>query len=637
MIVKLNQMLIQNFKGIRELEVCFGDKTIISGKNGSGKSSIFDAFTWLLFGKNSQDKKVFNVKTLDEQGNEFHKLVHSVSGEFKCDDRDVKLRRVLTEKWTRKRGESVESFTGHTETLFVDDVEVKASDFNAKVAGICGSENIFKAITSPYFFTAQKWEEQRKQLLDLVKNVEIKYSEEFKAIIKTLTEKQKTVEDARKDIQSIKKNLNAEITSIPAKIEELQTSLNEYKDIDFDKESADLDKAKEERASLNMPINPNAEAEIKSIYDKISNNESKISALRGKANEDAYSEYNKIVGNNRKAESEITKNEYDIKNLQTDIDYQKQTIKNETEAREGCLTRWKAKKAEVLTLSEDEFKCPTCGRQFDVDKIDEIRDAAIENFNTEKAQKLKAIEAEGNRINERIENAHKIISDDEAIIAEHTKLIEELKATIKEVKEPAAVEDSPEIINLINETSQLRETLAAKQKELVSPSDNAEKRIELQRIIEAKVAILAKREIVNKTTKRISELETELREKSQKLAEIEGKEVQLSELIKFRINSLESAINSKLDLVKFRLFKSQVNGEMIECCEATVNGVPYADVNTAGKINAGLDIIRTLCSEYQAYAPIFIDNAESINDIQETASQQIHLIVDNNSLTIKSI
>ena len=90
---------------------------------------------------------------------------------------------------------------------------------------------------------------------------------------------------------------------------------------------------------------------------------------------------------------------------------------------------------------------------------------------------------------------------------------------------------------------------------------------------------------------------------------------------------IEDEINKMFNNVKFKLFETQINGGINEVCYATVNGVPYDDVNSAGKINAGLDIIKTLQNENEIQAFIFIDNAESITDIMPMNNQMITLYV----------
>ena len=80
------------------------------------------------------------------------------------------------------------------------------------------------------------------------------------------------------------------------------------------------------------------------------------------------------------------------------------------------------------------------------------------------------------------------------------------------------------------------------------------------------------------------------------------------EFTKTKVNLLESSINSKFKMARFKMFEVQINGGIKECCETVYEGVPYSDLNNAARINIGLDIINTLSEHYNFSAPIFVDN-----------------------------
>jgi hypothetical protein len=111
----------------------------------------------------------------------------------------------------------------------------------------------------------------------------------------------------------------------------------------------------------------------------------------------------------------------------------------------------------------------------------------------------------------------------------------------------------------------------------------------------------------------------------------------MQEFTKAKIDTIEARINGMFSLVKFKMFEQQINGGESETCECTINGVPYSDLNTASKINAGLDIINALCNFYQVSAPIFIDGRESINDILRVQSQVVNLVVSKESFRVTQI
>ena len=99
--VLIKEISLLNFKGLRNLTVEFDPAlTEINGRNGIGKTTIFDGFTWLLFGKNSEDRKQFGIKTYDEAGNIIPKLPHEVSAVLLVDGEFVTICVRLNDIWT---------------------------------------------------------------------------------------------------------------------------------------------------------------------------------------------------------------------------------------------------------------------------------------------------------------------------------------------------------------------------------------------------------------------------------------------------------------------------------------------------------------------------------------------------------
>ncbi|MBO5874523.1 MAG: hypothetical protein J6Q35_05805, partial [Rikenellaceae bacterium] len=173
--------------------------------------------------------------------------------------------------------------------------------------------------------------------------------------------------------------------------------------------------------------------------------------------------------------------------------------------------------------------------------------------------------------------------------------------------------------------------------EITAPatSDLSERKRAIEDNIRNNKVWLADRERIANNNKRIAELEKEYTESQAQLAELEGVEYNIQQFSKARIEQVESRINGMFNLVKFKMFEQQINGGEIETCEATVNGVPFSDLNDAMKINAGLDIINAISRANGIVAPIFIDNRESVCEIVSGLAQIVNLIVDANCKTLK--
>ena len=126
--------------------------------------------------------------------------------------------------------------------------------------------------------------------------------------------------------------------------------------------------------------------------------------------------------------------------------------------------------------------------------------------------------------------------------------------------------------------------------------------------------IIAKASMNVEIDERIAQLQAEQKEIGQKVADQEQMLYLLEEYIRFKLDKISDSINSHFKTVNFKLFEMQLNGGMKDCCECTVNGVPYSTLNSGHRIVAGLDIISSLSELYGTSCPIFVDNAESLNE-----------------------
>ena len=169
--ITILQLSLLNFKGIRSLTVNFGEhETNIFGANGTGKTTVFDAFRWVLFGKDCNDRKDFNIKTLGKDGKPIERIPHEVTVKLVVGGEEITLKKCYVEKWTKKRGQALETFSGNGVECYYNEVPCSAKEYDAKVSEIC-DEQVFKLITNPLFFTAQKKDFQRSILIRMAGDV----------------------------------------------------------------------------------------------------------------------------------------------------------------------------------------------------------------------------------------------------------------------------------------------------------------------------------------------------------------------------------------------------------------------------------------------------------------------------------
>ena len=165
--IQIDELHIIGFKGIKDLVLSFGGHSaVISGRNGTGKTSVYDAFLWLLFGKVSDGSKA-DVKPLTAHGARRSGVDCEVSARLLVDGTPVRLRRQWHEIWKKPAGGG-EAVYDRDETLcWVDDVPVKLEkEYQPYVqAMVGGDEKTFQLLTDHGAFLRLHWTERRRQLM----------------------------------------------------------------------------------------------------------------------------------------------------------------------------------------------------------------------------------------------------------------------------------------------------------------------------------------------------------------------------------------------------------------------------------------------------------------------------------------
>lgn len=641
------RLTLLNFKGIRSLTVDFDEhETNIYGANAAGKTTVFDAFRWVLFGKDCNDRKDFNIKTIGADGKPIERLPHEVTADLVVDGEQITLKKCYVEKWTKKRGSAVETFSGHAVECYYNDVPCSVKEYEAKVSEIC-DEQVFKLITNPLFFTSQKKDFQRGMLINLAGDVTnqelVDENPEFSELVGMLSGK--TVEELKREVASKKRKIKDGIDNIPARIDERKRDMPEV--LDWSATETNIKVHEYEITQLDAQIADRSKAfnEItkhkQEVAKQLSEVKSSITARQFELKDKLLADYNESRRAHDTAVQRATtlRNERRVKGLA--LPRLEKELASLKEKREGLIAEWRNIKA--MTFAEpdrNEFVCPTCKRPLEADdvdaKIEELRTA----FNADKSKRLESNKTLG------IETKNAIEAKEAEIKAINDGCFK-LDNEIAEIENSASYKTEPTEPNIepMIEADSTLQGLKAKaanlqtelDKEVSAPdtSDLQELKSKHQEAINADKVKLHNRETIANSNKRIKELEDEYKTSQDELARLEGIEFTIQQFCKARIEHVESRINGMFKLVRFKMYEQQINGGEIETCEATVNGVPFSDLNNAMKINAGLDIINAICAANGIIAPIFIDNRESVSDIVSTQSQIVNLIVDANCKTLK--
>ncbi len=641
----IKSLKLVNFKGLRDYEVEFNsDLTSIYGKNGSGKTTLFDAFTWTLFGKDSEDRKQFNVKTLDENGSAIEKLPHEVSIVLSVDGKDITLTRRFSEKWTKKRGSSVEEFTGHTEERLYNEVPCSLKEWNEKIEEIC-SEQSFKFITSPTYFTAQKWDVQRAMLIRMAGDISdeeiLSHRPEFAALVAELTGK--TLEEYKREIASKKRRIKTEIDALPARIDERKRDASDQ--LDWTAIEQEIADKKQQLSDIEDRLTDEAKKlteqnkERMTLISKRSDLEAKKQEIAAKLKEAALAGYYKEKAEQDRLKSDHRYKSEDAARLQREISQLKTEQERITQRLTDFRSKWYAKKQETLQFDANDFICPTCLRPLEAEDIEKKQQEMTERFNTKKASDLEEINKQGKQIKAELLSVESRIADKEKQYRDTEASVKNIELDDLYKKTLIAPVVNTETDPQITELTKLQQEISVKiESSLFHTEEDAvlkqQKRTLSQEISDLTIK-LSKREQIARNNERIAELEKQLREQSDELAALEKIEFSIAEYTKTRIEALESKIAGLFRNVRFKMYTQQINGGEAETCEAQVNGVPYSDLNHAAKINAGLDIIDAICKFEDISAPVFVDNAEAVNDLLAIGSQIIRLVVSDDPVLTK--
>ena len=649
----LQKLTITNFKGIKLLDIPFGHESFIYGANGTGKTTISDAFMWLMFGKNTEERKDFSIKPHDASGNASQKLENEVIGYFVVDGKAETLKRVQREKWVKSRGEVEPTFQGNETLFFWNDVPCQAGEYQKKVSELI-DERLFKLITSPFAFAGLNWTEKRSIITGIageVNDTDIAASrDDFRELLRELSGK--SLEDFKKEVAAKKKKLRDELALIPARIDELRRSMPEKPDaglIDIDivnlenkiqacnDRIKDASKASEqfyaEKSKRNSRI-----GEINSQLFNLVEIEKR--SIRAQYSDKAIQKQN-LENEIRQISREIESVEREKNQLVSRVDFLEQDIKSLTE-------QWYKVDAETLTFNDSEFTCPTCNRPYDVSDIEAKQAELTANFNRKKADRLFTINASGkakklekttiqgkiDELEQSLQMQNEILSGKQTELKGIYPLPEEYDITIQANKN--ALENS-EYKALSDELDRLKQVNDLP----FEPSKNTDaievERRQYEQQRDALKLKLKDQEVIDRTNARIDELSVQSKDFAQQIATLEKAIFTAESFEKAKIDLVEERVNKLFTGLRFRMFKQNINGSMEPTCEILINGVPFSDANTASQINAGVEIINILCKSYSVSAPIFIDNRESCTNIIPTESQIINLVVspEHKVLTVK--
>lgn len=687
--VTLKRLTLVNFKGLRNVAVEFGDGvTTISGRNGTGKTTIADSFAWLLWGKDSEgnsDSK-FGIKTNDAEGNFIPDLEHEVTGLFDVVDTEtgeassVELRRVYVEEWKTPKGSTERTLSGHHTDYFFNGVPLKKAEYDAKVATII-PEDLFKVITDPYYFLTLHWKAQREYLLTMagkINDADVAATrEEFAALLRRVTGK--TMEEYKKEISVRRGRIEAQLEKIPTRKDEATRNTP----VAPNYAALESEKAQIQEDLANIDAAAASEAEANRVaYEQAAKIQAEINTKRdtqAKALQDAKEAARAAAYETNRVADEAAR---DLAQVQRDEESENKYYSREKSVITASIATAKRRKedyeAQVADLrknwekvNNEQFQeqqaptagpliCPVFGHQCAdpgapnrhqcdaaaaLESFRKNQDTARAAFIANQTARLDKMDAEGQELNRLIAaqdaEIKRLEAEAVALDTKHNAAVQDYatkKATYNNtIAANPRVSTDPQIdpqtlptwVALQKEIDQLNARRAA----VTAPTtqDTAAERQQSRATLRARLSEIDQKLGLRATIKaaeaRIVELDKEAATLAQEKATLQTEEALIDDFVRCRMEEVERRVNGLFDGVEFRMYKTLVNGEKEPDCVAYIGGVRYQDKNHAGQINAGLAVINALCAFHGVTAPIIVDSAESVNDFIPVKSQLVRLVV----------
>lgn len=637
--MKILKMRLENFQGVKELEIePNGESCSIYGDNGTGKSTVYNAFTWLMYGKPSTQEKNYTPKTTGS-----HNLHHSVEMVVElADGSHMTLKKDFHEVYKTIKGNPQPVLSGHTTDYSMDGVPVNETQFKKNLLNIYHDEDLAKMLTMyDYFLDTMKVADRRKILLQVCGDADFNEVIESQGdLLKELpdmlrkpgnTEAYYTVDEYRAIATKEKSLTDKELSDIPKRIDEAEKAKPDITGLDevtIENTIAEIREVQRELESQRAARENTAETTIRKqiaeLESQRADGESRHVRAENEKNRGAFER----ISNLRYLESTVS----------TDIMYSEQ----EKREHENEIQRLNRRRDQLLKEWQEENEkewngdeiCPTCKRPLPAGQIEEAK----EKFNIDKSNRLEEINQRGmtecssamiEKEKAEIDRLNKRLGE---LMQKKTEVAKNLAVAEKSTVETTEYSSTEEYADFTKQIERLHEKL----KDLKSAAEEADNVLigqlrELDKDMEVQQQKKAQLTMAKKQDARIEELELKETELAAKYEELQKGIYLCEQFVKAKTKLLDDKINSRFKTLRFRLFIEQQNGGIADDCEALVpcatGLVPFKSANNAARINAGLELIDTLAEYYGVELPVFIDNAESVTRLTHTETQVIRLVV----------
>lgn len=647
--ITIEELHLLNFRGARDVRVSFTAGTnIVSGDNGTGKSTLMDAFLWLLFGKDAEERKDCEIKRI-EAGETLRRTDATVECRLDVDGQRNTLRRSLREVWSKPRGATEPVFKGNETEYSINDVPKKMSEFDAWVAEHLAPADVFRMLTDADCFPRLKWEKQREKLFELAGGVD---EEAVKASVDGLADllarlSDKSLEDYRRELAARKRKLRKALEEIPTRSDQtrLMIPTTDARDVwerrlaDVDARLADLNREAADFAARERARGAEARRRVEEVEALKTRMARRTAELRRTAIEAAERQnegrrqVEARLRDLKAADAEATRR---LKDAKVEVDELALRINQKEEACERLRAAWYAESARPYT---GDNVCPHCLQPLP----EEMQRDNRRRFEESKNERLSQIQTDGHRTKAEITRLEEEMKTAEARLdraaadafdAEASaEILREELAEMPDRVEPAAVDPmADEAYRAMAEELAAMEADAPQTSQASEPNGGAAITARLATLNRERDTIrrgLSDCDTADSLRAEIRRLDEEARTLAQQLSDADRDEDTMRRYTRARIEAMEQRVNSLFRTVRFRLFEYTNEGGEVDTCVPLVgdDGVPYPVANTAAQVWAGLEIIRVLQQHAGVSVPVFVDGAERVTHFPRMDHQAILLKV----------
>ncbi len=625
--IVLKSLDLVHFKCFPKLHLDFHEGVnSLFGANAAGKTSVYDALTWLLFNKDSAGNARPDIKPHGAPAG----TMPEVTAILIVDGEPIKLRKVLREKWEKPRGSSIERYAGDTRDYYIDDVPLAENEYKRRITELI-DERQFKLLTDVWAVTSKMhWKDRRTLLAEICGLPEDKQLLATAPQFAELNEKvgRRTVDEFKAVLAKQRKDMNANLNTLPVRVDECSRMVSELESLDFAAAHAESDRLQTERERMQGEIvklsNNTLAAQARNERDALKN---QLSELEVENNAHLASQRAPIEDETPALTAALDRAKHEADRLTRTIAQETDYIASGETRLNYYRARWRAIDAEPFTAD----RCPTCGQVFPAERLA----AARQSFEDGKNRRKNELLEDSNLLKTQISAAKDRLLTAETALKNAQNEVQKAQAALDGYTPPVEVvpENLPDydrrkgaILTLIADADKRIDRLN---------SDTEQERRRLETALSAVTAeklthdaVLAKEQTLADTRRRIADLQAEQRTAAAEVEQMDRLIAMCEEFTRYRVQAITESVNSRFRLTRWQLFTEQVNGGLADCCEPMdSNGTAFEGTNNAMKINIGMDIIDTLSEFYGVRVPLFVDNAESVTHLQEIGSQVVRLVV----------